>query len=30
LSDGDVISDTQGAISLISLLMKFVSGQGND
>ncbi|WP_341234639.1 outer membrane lipid asymmetry maintenance protein MlaD [uncultured Sulfitobacter sp.] len=30
LSDGDAISDTQGAISLISLLMKFVSGQGND
>ncbi|MFT6088948.1 outer membrane lipid asymmetry maintenance protein MlaD [Sulfitobacter sp.] len=29
-SDGDVISDTQGAISLISLLMKFVSGQGSN
>ena len=25
-SDGDVISDTQGAVSLISLLLKFVSG----
>ncbi len=29
-SDGDVISDTQGAISLISLLLKFVSGQGGN
>lgn len=28
-SDGDVVSDTQGAVSLISLLLKFVSGQGD-
>ena len=29
-SDGDMISDTQGAVSLISLLLKFVSGQGDN
>lgn len=28
LNPGDEIEDTQGAVSLISLLMKFVSGQG--
>tara|TARA_R110002012_G_scaffold281545_2_gene470707 strand:+ start:58630 stop:59079 length:450 start_codon:yes stop_codon:yes gene_type:complete len=28
-TQGDVISDTQGAVSLISLLLKFVSGQGS-
>ena len=29
LSAGDEIEDTQGAVSLISLLMKFVSSSGN-
>ncbi|EEB84653.1 outer membrane lipid asymmetry maintenance protein MlaD [Roseobacter sp. GAI101] len=29
-SNGDMISDTQGAVSLISLLLKFVSGQGDN
>lgn len=27
---GDEIADTQGAVSLISLLLKFVSGSGNE
>jgi len=27
---GDEIEDTQGAISLISLLLKFVTGDGED
>lgn len=27
---GDVVEDTQGAVSLISLLLKFVSGGGGD
>jgi phospholipid/cholesterol/gamma-HCH transport system substrate-binding protein len=27
---GDDIEDTQGAVSLISLMLKFVSGSGND
>jgi phospholipid/cholesterol/gamma-HCH transport system substrate-binding protein len=29
-SEGDEILDTQGAVSLISLLLKFVSGEGGD
>ena len=27
--DGAEIEDTQGAVSLISLLLKFVTGEGN-
>ena len=30
LGPGDEIEDTQGAVSLISLLMKFVGGSGDD
>lgn len=30
LEPGDVFTDTQGSVSLISLLLKFVSGQGSD
>jgi phospholipid/cholesterol/gamma-HCH transport system substrate-binding protein len=30
LAPGDEIEDTQGSVSLISLLMKFVSGSGED
>ena len=30
LEPGDEIVDTQGAVSLISLLVKFVSGSGGD
>ncbi len=30
LAPGDEIEDTQGAVSLISLLMKFVGGSGDD
>ena len=29
LEDGQVIADTQGAVSLINLLLKFVSGSGD-